>query len=774
MWSGASLLLGVLSVHQLPVLPPLSVIAALGVLALAMLWRRALAPIAIVLIGFCWAAYQAQIMLDKKLPDDLENRPIRILGHVASLPSKQPLKQQFLFDIDYVLHDGQRLQLPLRVRLNWYRYSASDAIELGQYWQLTVKLKKPHGFINPGGFDYERFLFEKNIRATGYIVGRADNRLLEPARAYRYPIDQMRAKLAHTLRTTAADLDNTAIFLALSLGERSDMTPQQWQKLKDTGTVHLMAISGLHIGLIGGLVFMLAGLLWRLITPLQTHCTKITFCCLACMVAVTLYAMMASFSLPTQRALIMVLVPMGAILLRSRITPYSALNSALILILLWDTTAVLSVGFWLSFVAVSLILACVTGRLFKPLWWVGAVKIQLLLLVGMAPWLLALFGQLPTASVVANLLAIPWVGLVVVPTVLIGLALGMVNSDLSHLVLSLADSAINLFWSYLSLIELSGLFPVIDAQPSTLAIALALIATALLLLPGALGVRWAAGIMLLPLLLNTNQSALMPGELRVLVLDVGQGLAVIVRTKTHTLIYDTGDRFSETFNAADAVILPTLRSLGIDKIDRVIISHSDRDHRGGLPALHSGIAIAEVLSSAPDKLTVPASPCLAGQKWHWDGIDFAMLHPPASHDLSSKNDLSCVLMISTGTSQFLLTGDIEHRAEQLLLADGIGQVDVLVAPHHGSRTSSTEAFLDRLQPQHVIFAAGHINRFNLPHVQIEQRYRQKGATLWHTGRQGAISLIWHPHEQAWQLRAQREIKVRYWHARASPQAVNPL
>ncbi len=757
-FAGMAFLLGVLLAQSLPQLLGPGLAAAIAVCGSILFGTRALRLPALAMVGFAWTIFCAQSRLAEQLPEQLEGERITVTGYIADLPESNAKRVRFLFEIDAMETGGKPVAMPLRVRLGWYGNHLP--IVVGDRWRFEVRLKRPHGFSNPGGFDYEGWLFQKGIRATGYVLRNGDQMRLKGG-DYRYIGGRFRQYLGEKIDTSAIDVAHLGTLRALAIGDRSRIDREDWRRLTETGTNHLFAISGLHIGLISVLVYFLAGRCWGISHVVYSRVSRQIFACGFAILGATFYAMMAGFALPTQRALIMLLVPAFAIMCRRHVPPLAGIGSALMLVLIFDPFSTMSPGFWLSFAAVGIIIFRLAGRVAQPGWLGKTTALQIAIAVGLSPILLALFGQLPTASAIANLLAVPWMSLTVVPLALLGSLFSLTGELVAGWLFQLADLAIGVFWYFLVAIESSELFPVVSLVSTPAAAIFTGAAAALLLLPRGSGLRGLSIVLLLPLLMPAERT-LSPGDVKVTVFDVGQGLSVLVQTAGKALIYDTGTRFSATFNAGDAVIVPALKSLGVHRIDRLIVSHSDLDHRGGLQALVRNVVVKDILSSDPGALAVKSSACYAGQHWQWDGVQFDLLHPTDKFARASTNDRSCVLRITAGEASVLLPGDIERAAERELLSVGQLRADILLVPHHGSATSSSQDFIDQLGPKHAIFSVGYRNRFGFPKTAVERRYADAGATAWRTDRDGAIVFEWSTREGQWSVYSYRNKLARFW------------
>ncbi len=719
-----------------------------------------------ILCGFGWSLWYADDLLGQQLPSALEGEDIVLQGRVVSIPVGRG--QHLAFDLVVERLDDPQLQrllergeFPARIRLNWYE--PFPALVAGERWQLQVRLKRPHGMNNPGGGDYEGRLFAVGVRARGYVRRHEANRRIGPAAG----LDRMRQQLRDRLFAELEGEPLAGLLVALAVGERSGISQQQWRVFTATGTNHLMAISGLHIGLVAGLVYWLVLRLWARIPALVLRLAAPRAAAVAALCAAAGYAALAGFAIPTQRALVMVSVAMGALLLDRTVQPSRLLALALLIVLLIDPLAVHSAGFWLSFAAVAIIVYGSSGRLSatsgtrRAL--LGLVHVQLLVVIGLSPLLLGLFSTVSLSAPLANLLAVPWMSLVVVPLTLLAVLLMLLGLPGSGPLLALAATATEWLWQLLEV--LAGWWPNPPWSVPGWVLLFAIPAVLWLLAPRGWPLRWLGLLCLLPLL---TWRAPIPahGEAWFTLLDVGQGLAAVVRTREHTLVFDTGPRYPSGFNTGDAVLLPFLRHVGVSRVDRLIVSHGDNDHIGGAEALMQGIVVGEVLSSVPEAFEGGlARPCLTGEQWLWDGVSFAILHPP---DLSGdrENDASCVLRIEAGGQVLLLTGDIEVAAETQLLREHGGELraDVMVAPHHGSRTSSSAAFVRAVAPVVVFYPVGYRNRWDFPRPEVLARYLAAGARGYDTASYGALTVRLGQREglvvESW-----RQQHERYWQGR---------
>lgn len=702
--------------------------------------------------GFCWAAWHTLQLSAVQLPPELEGRDLQVRGQVVGLPeqlSKEHTRLR-LHITAYGTHGVWR-DFALPVRLNWYR-QAPD-IHPGERWQLQVRLKAAHGYANPGGFDYQRWLFAHRIRATGYIRKSATNRCLRHAPPW--GPQQLRYQLSHYLQQLTLDVHQRALLRALAIGDRAGMSPKQWQLLQHTGTTHLLAISGLHVGLVAGLVFFLVNKLWSWLGGARRWPAP-RAAALAAMVAALLYALLAGFQVPAQRALIMVWVWMLSILLGVRGQPWQVWGLALWLVLLIEPLSVLTAGFWLSFSAVALILYLGRGRhgdagRLRPL-----LALQLKLMVGLTPLVWLWFQQASWVAPLANLLAIPWVSFLVVPLLLLGLLLLPLSSTAADGLMTLAAQALDGLWAFLQWLDPGA--PALWPAPAltTMSWVLGAIGLLLVLLPRGAGVRAVAVIMLVPTL-TTAPERPAPGDLWLTLLDVGQGLAVVVETARHALVYDTGPAYPGGFDAGTAILIPFLRQRGYHRLDRLVISHGDNDHSGGGHSLLRRIPVYQVDSGEPQAVPwANATDCHHQPPWRWDGVQFNYLRTPAA---ASGNNASCVLKVTTADGRaVILPGDIEQPVERALVVHQADQLaaEVLIAPHHGSRSSSTPAFIRAVKPAWVLFATGYRNRFGFPKADVVARYRAAGAQGMDSATAGAIDV---------RIETGRELRLVGWRQR---------
>lgn len=712
-----ALALGLLALRFLPALPSAGMLLALAVVALMLLPFRTY-PLAFFLFGLCWACVSAQWALDDRLRPPLDGQTRWLEGRVSGLP------QQTDSGVRFELSDSRsrNARLPARIRLYWH---GGPPVRSGERWRLAVTLKRPSGLLNFHGVDHEAWLLAQRIGATGSVK---DGERLAPARnAWRDAVRQ---------RLMAVDAQGREAGLAaLVLGDGSGLTADDWRVLQDTGTVHLLVISGQHIGLLAGLIYALVAALARYGCWPRTW-PWLPWACGLAFTAALGYGLLAGFGVPVQRACVMV----GLVLLwRLRFRHLGiwwplllAFNGVLIL----EPLASLQPGFWLSFAAVAVLGLTFGGRLGRWSAWQAWTRPQWLIAIGLFPVLLVLGLPISLSAPLANLFAVPWISLVVLPLALLGTALLAVPFVGAGL-LWLAGGALDGLFNALAL--LAGQLPAwIPAEVPMGYWLVSLVGAVLLLLPKGVPFRLLGWPMLL-LAVFPPREPVPHGQVDVLQLDVGQGLALILRTRHHTLLYDAGPR-SGAVDLGARVVLPSLKRLGVDALDMMLLSHADADHAGGAAAVARVLSIKRVVGGETEGLPalLDTQPCISGEQWAWDGVSFELWQWP---DAVDGNPKSCVLHIQANGERLLLTGDIDRAAEQAFLASTLAvPTDWLQAPHHGSRSSSSWPFLQRLAPKSVLISRGRGNAFGHPHPQVVERYQALGTQVYDSAEQGAVRL----------------------------------
>lgn len=736
------------------------------------------------LIGFGWTGIVAVSALAERPPASAMRSDVLVDATVVSIPKTDPRATRFVADVVPVT-PLEGWTAPKRARLAWY--TEPPQIAPGDRWRVTVRLRQTSGFRNPGGFDYERWLFTARIGATGYVRDVAKAKRLLPDEGQWVERWRYRARNAvrdalltrqETLETPeavdrAADLsevrgdDFLGILVALSLGLRHDMTAEHWAVLQRTGTAHLMAISGLHIGLAAVAGFAVARALFRLASTvmprLLTAAPSIPppfFGVGGALCFALGYALMAGLSVPTQRALVMVIAWGVATLVRRSAGPSTVVAIAMVTVLAIDPLSILSTGFWLSFGAVGILLYAMSAReRARGIWWRWG-RAQWAVTVGLTGIVIAGFGQFPLLSPVVNAFAIPWVSVAVVPFAVVGTLVETTVPGLGRPLLYLAELALTPLWYLLTLAANAGPLWRGGLPAGMFGVFLAVAGALVLLAPPGLPSRWLGGVTLLCLLAARPER---PGEDEVWIttLDVGQGLSVVLETHDDVLVYDTGAKFGASFDAADAALVPFLRSRGWSEVTRVVLSHGDGDHVGGYETLREAFPIRRLLDNETDW---PSAPCVAGASWYWSGVRFDVLHPPAAHRWR-RNNASCVIRVSVGPYAVLLTGDIERAGESALLQARPSELraDVLVVGHHGSRTSSTSPFLTAVGASVGIIGVGFQNRYRLPSPHVLRRLERHGVSVYRTDLDGAVQLRLSRGAGVTDIRRFRAAERRYWH-----------
>lgn len=745
----------------------LGALALLGVSlsACSVHWSRRMITLSCcALLGFVWAGWMAQQRLDEQLPLAWETKDIRLTGVIASLPQRFERGERFEFDVESVQSKGATV--PGRIMLAWYHnwddlddvdeFVEPRAVRPGERWRFTVRLKRPHGSANPHSFDYEAWLLERNIRATGTIRQRAEIERLEtfvPRPAY--GVERLRDFIRGRFASVLPDAPYLGVLIALTVGDQRAIPNAQWQVFNRTGVTHLVSISGLHVTMVAALLAALVNWLWRRSERLMLWRPAQKAAVVAGWLAAFAYALLAGFEVPAQRTLYMLSVVALALWSGRNFGVSRTLLLALLVVLVLDPWAVLATGFWLSFGAVALLFYVSTARVGELRGWHAVLArwgvTQWAVTLGSLPLLLLFFQQFSLVSPLANALAIPFVSFIITPLALVFAVLPwppLLHFD--HWLM--AQLMVLLEW-------LAG-WPVWQqAAPPLWASLLAIAGVVWLLLPRGFPARWLGLCLLMPALAWPPPRP-GPGTAWVDVLDVGQGLAVLVRTAGHTLLYDTGPLYSAESNAGLRVVVPYLRATGVRQLDTLVVSHRDKDHAGGVTAVQAYLPVTRLLTSITE---LGGEPCSAGQNWVWDGVRFAILNPDsADYALTSKktNSMSCVLRIDNASGSVLLTADIEAADERTLIARMPDRLrsEVLIVPHHGSNASSTAEFIAAVSAREAIFSAGYRNSFNHPRQDVLERYA--ASRQWRTDRDGAVRIVLAgpPEVSAW-----RKEHGRYWY-----------
>lgn len=715
-----------------------------------------------IVLGFSWTWYIAQQQWQQILPLNLAQKTLIAQGVITSVPEQLNQAERFQFKMQQISLNGIVQKNPGLVRLTWE--GQVPRLQSGDHWQLNLRLKPPHATLNPGAFDYEAWLFSHHIHAQGYVVAYANNQLLQRKKTSSW-LNQTRQQITEAIQTDLKNNPYTGFVTALAVGIRDQITPEQWQTMQNTGTNHLMAIAGLHIGIVAGFTFFLLGFIWRRSEKLMLIIPTPIASATAAVMAAFLFSALAGFSLPTQRAVIMLMVFMLAVLLRRHLPPWHAYFIALLLVLLWEPLASLDPSFWLSFSAVALIIYSVRDFPHQP-----TIKnklyyflyIQWILAVGLIPLTLIFFQEISLAGFIANMIAIPLIGFIVLPLCLIGVILWPMSNFLAAKVWLLAAMICSLGWPFITKIGQIEWLQWHGNLNHVVTLIILMLGILALLQPKLSYWRYLGVLGFLPIFFWPVAKP-QAGQVWFTLLDVGEGLASVVQTQHHVLIYDTGPRFSPSDDAGKSVVIPFLRTRHIKTIDIMVISHSDEDHSGGAVSILHELPVKQILTSIPSLFpNTTAKNCIAGEKWNWDGVQFEFLYPPVNQPYADNNS-SCVLKITTGAHSLLLTGDIEKDSESYLINNNASELssDIMVAPHHGSATSSSMAFLMAVKPKYVLFPVGYLNRFHFPNSNVVARYQQINADSSTTADLGAIFMDITAKEIK-KPQAYRELSGHYW------------
>ncbi|MDP9992958.1 competence protein ComEC [Variovorax boronicumulans] len=760
-------------------------------------WRRAFGPLLLIAALVCGAmagaglaGWRAVAYANGALDPSLEGRDLRVTGVVSQMPQRNETGTRFHLDVESVRWADARNDapptVPARIALGWYgentgiwghavegRATSSafvGELHAGERWQLTVRLRAPHGNLNPHGFDSELWLWEQGVHANGYVrTGTRDAAPAYMASTWRHPIERAREAVRDAVFERVADRNQAGVIAALVTGDQRAIDRAGWDVFRATGVAHLMSISGLHITMFAWLAAHVVGALWRRSGRLMLRLPAPQAALIGGVLLATLYALFSGWGVPAQRTVWM-LATIALLRLTGRRWPWPhvwLLTAAVVVAL--DPWALMQAGFWLSFVAVGVLFATDSstteaGERRKP---TAASRLflffreQWVITLALTPLSLLLFQQVSLVGLLANAIAIPWVTLVVTPLAMGGAVVAPLWDVAAWAVQALA---VLLQW-------LAGLpFATVSmAAPPWWMAACGVAGGALL----AMHLPWSMRALGLPLLLPVllwQMPRPAAGEFELLAADIGQGNAVLVRTATHSLLYDTGPRYSLESDAGHRVLVPLLRAFD-ERLDMLVLSHRDTDHTGGAPAVLAMQPQAALLSSIeathPLQALRPTQRCEAGQRWTWDGVSFEVLHPFDTdyRSFTRPNAVSCVLRIGNGRATVLLAGDIERLQEAALVArtaEAHLRADVLLVPHHGSKTSSSEALLDAVRPRIGLVQAGYRNRFGHPAGEVVARYTERGVRLVESARCGAAHWV---SERPTELGCEREQRARYWHHR---------
>lgn len=741
-----ALLAGIGAGLALPRACPWGVSLPILILAALMWWRsprwRAFAAAG---FGFALVSLHAAYALSLQLPPEWEKRDVAVTGRIVELPVHEPRRTRFEFRVD----DDAAQPPPLRgrlLRLAWYdeRIEPRQVLAAGQRWRFVARVRAPRGLRNPGGPDAEKYALMQRLSATGYLRDPENALRLAEARGLQAWRESISNRIAARVNS-----DASRFVRALALGDTRALGERDWSVLRANGLTHLIAISGFHVGLVAGFFALFVRGLWWLWPGLGRRLPAAVAASVAAMLGGLLYAASVGFALPTVRTWLMIAVIAGLRLSRRPFHAFDALALAAIAVLLADPLAVLGAGFWLSFLGVAWLLWCLPDQTDTRGWRErlrAFVSAQGVASLGLLPLGVLLFGQASLAGPFANLVAVPWWSLLVVPLALIGTGLEALHAGTGEFAWRWAAACFEPGWPWFEALADSGLALWWLPEARWFALPLALIGAFWLLLPRGVPGKALAMLLWLPLLWPDRH---LPahGEAELVVVDVGQGLSVLVRTAHHALLFDAGPAVRDGFDAGERAVVPALHALGVRRLDRAVASHADNDHAGGLAAVLRAFPAGEV--SAPPEVEgealqhIATRPCEAGRSWTWDGVRLRWLHPPR-HFPYLGNESSCVLRIDSRHGSALLTGDIGEVIERDLVrraavsSEDDLRADVVLVAHHGSGGSSDPAFVQATSARHALVSSGHGNRFGHPRADVLERWARAGAQTHDTAADGAL------------------------------------
>ena len=761
-------------------------------------------------LGFAWNARYADNRLENILPIELEGKEFSLEGRVAAIPQSNSSGAKFAFEVDRAIAGKEIIQhFPKRIYLSWQPAwrNPQEIPEVipGQRWKLKTKLKRPYGSLNPYTFDFERWSFHQDFGASGSV--RSGELLMNRDIAW---LDfELRMELArwHLRKKIQSMLPGDAryvgVLIALVMGDQNAINQDDWQVFNATGIGHLISISGLHVTMLAGVGASLATFIWRRRTwPLIAPVSKVA--AVSGFATAFIYAWLAGFQIPAQRTMYMVGVVAFALWTGRNPRSFDIWWWALAFVLLIDPMAPYTPGFWLSFGAVAAILYAMgdsqgllgipTGKELEVHWMQRvfqalreACRVQAVVTLALLPFTLFWFYQVSIVSPIANAFAIPLVSYIVTPLAIAG---ALLPEFISPYLLLPAHGSMEYLANTLEWMAGWSWSVVWSRQPEWWMLLLSGCGIIYAIRPGDIGETWKGRLLAItlsaPLFFWPSQfnAHLNQGEFRVIVLDIGQGTAVLIETANRRLLYDTGPIQGKKDDAGQRVILPYLRGRGISQIDRMVISHSDSDHIGGAASLLKQIQFGSMMGSLPSAnpllqnlqaRKIPALPCRFGQRWEWDGVEFVIWHPHeetvfAEQYPGKPNEMSCVLEVRNQQSSLWLTGDVERQGEAEIterldkkMLQEIGDRELIfMAPHHGSKTSSSLALLKRLEPNQAFAQNGYRNRYGHPHPDVIARYLGLGIPFYQTPQTGAQTWLFKSNEKS-KMRFLRDEARRLWH-----------
>lgn len=707
--------------------------------------------------GMLWTDWYANQLLSFKLTPESINKPLLIEGSIVSLP----VTTQFGVRFDFAMtHTKMRLIIPFTVIK---KDATLSHLAPGQHWQFNVKLKPIHAIQNMGTFDYEAWAMAHGIRAEGHVLKSKYNNLLSD-HWYHEPLNRFRFLLKKNITSLLPRSSSSPWLLALTLGEHEHIIASDWDVLRNTGTNHLMAIAGLHIGLIAGFTRIITEFFLKRFPGLLLHFPLTILSSLPALIVAIAYSALSGFSLPTKRACIMLFIAFLAFVLRRKINSFHILFCALFIVLVINPLDVLTDSFWLSFTTIALIIYGMHARYDTHSFWWKWGRVQWVIGLGLIPLSLTLFSSCSVISFIANTIAVPVLGFFILPLCFFGLLVMGLFPKLTQFLFAIADKELSWLFHFLTCLSDLSFATWSFAMPHLIYIFIATVIVFILLLPFRTPGFYFAFFLMLPFFFIKHPRP-QKNELWLTILDVGQGLAVVMQTTHHQLIYDTGGKFYTGNDMGKSVLIPFFRNQGIKKVSKVIISHGDSDHIGGLASISDVVAIKHIITSYPKlESHSPITLCDAGLYWQWDGVSFRVLSPKTITSYQGNNS-SCVLLVSVGTHHILLPGDIEKKAQREIMAHvpQMPPIDILIAPHHGSKSSLHHNFIKMVKPQYVIYATGYQNRYHLPHPKVVSAYLDVQAIGLNTADTGEITFRIKENQMMEIPKRYREYHHRYWY-----------
>lgn len=728
-------LLGDGLLHQQSCLPPytlLGFLCGLGVIFI-IIFRKYM-PICLVISGLCMGysdgAIHAHRTLSWHLPLSQEAKTIQIRGIIKNIVTQNNQESRFILKC-----------LPGGALVNLHWKNAFKLLHTGDEWQFHVRLKQIHGTANEAGFDEASWNYEQGIRASGYVVDDPKNIFIKH-HIFNSFLMQWRDHVRNQIISYLPNTPTAHWLLTLTVGDRSYVSQDEWHLLQNTGTNHLMAIAGLHLGMLGGLILYLFHLAFKKLPAPYFYFFNRKTGVFVMLVVVFYYAMLANFSLPTERAFMMIFILSLYEFFDCIANPWHVLSMVMFIVLFIHPASILDMSFWLSYTTIALILFGMNGRLRKEGWWWKVARVQYVISMGLLPLSVLFFQQYSLTALFANAIAIPWMMFAILPICFIALFFLPLSGAIVKIALLCADISLQGLMWVLATIASLPLSVIHWAMPNSLIFLFSMLACLLCLLPRHTPGKYFGFILFLPLVLYHPERPL-KGDYWVTVLDVSEGLSIVIQTASHTLVFDTGAKFDDQYDMGERVVLPFLYQYRIHRLDALVISHPDNDHRGGSDAIFASMPVKSFFTTAPDKINHPSSLCLAGKTWQWDGVEFEFIYPDLNH-LNLDNNSSCVLRVSNQFLSTLLPGDIEKLAENALVASGKNlHSNILIAPHHGSKTSGVWAFVNAVNPQWVVYSTGYLNRYHFPHSSITALYDMLSVGQFNTANEGEITFKIH-------------------------------